>query len=641
MITKILNFNLALLIVLVLLMYLIRKKFLKNIPEVGDLNSPTIFKFLDRYRIRNLYLSIINTFIYICSNFIFFILLRFLYLGNTQDLSKLNINDYLTFINIFYVILYIILVYNIFRLVKELCFVHVIRLLIRFLYYYPNIIEKIKDFSCIIQNKLDIICVLLSYTTNEYIRLRRDKEMRDPLNIALMGSLYKLQVIIYNLASQYKVIMSFVIYLDEIIHWVRVYKQEFLESIQYILLISTLMYDLSHKQIYYSYYGMFIFLCIAFFYRLIIFCWNIEESSNNLLRGYFYDGPYTADYNVDNLRKEEIRKKGEDATKNELEELSTLIQVELKRFELSFNMDTIVSYLIDNLEQGKSTLHHAYSYHFSDRHRIWVIRKFMCLCFTIYSLYYIFVVKKITLYLMALNLTINSTILFIIFSSVLIIFWSKNTHKRVLEGHRYINVPIKSNNPYMYSFWFSTIVINLLFIYLTFHNNLFHGELSLNIFDWIILKENITITEKITFFFEYLKYIWLPYENNGSFTYLTLSYVTEKLQEVGLERFIDCNTTLAEIKNRIEIITGESFNLNNLYQTTRIDLVKCAGIPEFSLYPNPWWLHQMLVIGSLIAIDQSFSYLTELFKTAYAIYKNDPKIFYNTYDLVVKIIFKR
>lgn len=471
--------------------YKIKHKF--EICKQTNINNDT-FIFLHNYRVNNIYFCFTRVFIYFLCNISTIFFIRVIRLNTTLSLTSVNPHNLLNISSISYLILISLCLFYYFKMLKELFFIDIIRL---FFYYYKssrkfyNLIDFFFTWRFVVQNCLYKISSICHDLTNP--------EFHVNLNDITPKSNIKT---IYNKIKSYNKITKIIRYFNDIILGFLfdklIYINIIIHQIPFICLIMTLLYDISNKELYHSYYALILYSITKLYHSIANFCRNIELSGQMDLCEYFYEGFYIKPLSEKYFQKLEKRVDNLDVTFTEQEKNYLVMRAKCVYYKE--NVGEWINYILYDL----TNVNVRYN---GDIFKIKVytlpVRRIWLFLFTFVGLYYSLIYKNVHVELF--NYILNNIFILIFAIILLFICWYKTGYTKLFMEYKEIPTPLIKYERYghgVYHILFYVISLcSIIFALIIFLHSNFLLLMSDTFIECIYLKITIpySIQEKIQY----------------------------------------------------------------------------------------------------------------------------------------------
>ena len=547
------------------------KEFLyaKLTTEKTKLLAEDVYKYLDKYFIKNKVFTITSAILYIIGYIVFFIIIRILnlihynYRISPFEQEKLSI----TFSSFIYILisfgLFIIILILYRRLLDMMFFDEILKL--HFYLHNKHFYAKFR--RIITSGYLNDIWgkFYLFFFNVSKNRIITSAAIDDVEEINIHSDIYKNQRII-NISifcidlSQKSIIFQFTFkglksFFGFLYFHMRL--KMFISKIPFIIIFMGILYDFSRLSIHYTYYSIFIAYLILIFFQ----CIQFFDSKNNLMdyfiSEYFYKNTIPYEEQRKNLN-ENIQKYLEDLFKSK----------QNRKLSSYIKDSSLINYLLKDMQEDIYNDEEKKNIKkFNKMYSRWTI----LLVFSIITSYIVY--NKNTYILIILKYNLEFSIMYpVLLLLLLLIYLSYKTFNVPLKTKEYHNTYIIDyfhNKRYSKLFWIFTLFQLYLYWILFLKANLMgiNQELLLKIVNMRIIKI-FSLDEKIAFFYLHLESI-LTMTNLHEYPQI-VERIRLFINEINVTDIITEDTTLNDLKVYVEDIIENSlryYQINVLLYT--------------------------------------------------------------------------
>jgi hypothetical protein len=430
-----------------------------------DKSLPVFQKYLDSYYIANKSYTLAASLFFLFSNIIIFILLRYMSLGEISKLIPLELNDifFLSMISLALQYILFVLCIFVYKIILEIFLLKEVLKCHLYLMQYDLYISlqsimifKVNDY---ILGRLWMICYRIATGTYYPELFSKDFDIWFPQMIHSLEHNYivtnhylkKIALWFMQLSSKWFVISYFFYLLARILKFLWWHnKHDLFKLTPYVIIITTLFYDLYNKELYYIYYISFIFLFVHLFISYRNFVRGSKMTSHSIIADYFYKNTLPYEMQRFYVLNHENYSLGRTSTENDMLKI-----VQQDSWMLFYNLKNTVK---EKSEEEKLT----------NKRILYMYFRFYI--FLVFSIFSFFLLTYNNLVIDVLNLRIS--LLFLFMPMLFLLYNMKKIFYRKSENEYtgdefYEHVYSRNHN---ILFWIATVVQGYLFWLLVFLN---------------------------------------------------------------------------------------------------------------------------------------------------------------------------
>lgn len=557
------------------------KKFKANIRLINGKDNEQ-FIYYSSLKIKNnleLFLILFYVLIYIIFNILLFIYLRAIQLDFKFPIMFINPYNIFFSYSVSIIISFIIFLYAYIQFTDVVFFPQIVKL---YIYVnkiiYPLLFDYIRENRYIVNRKiLRPVLLFLRYSTDITFRKSIDYYCEDRLyDYQSFFYSYKKRRLFFEYVKNKKILFNLIHILVLFLELICKYIDSFFRQILIPLLILILIYDINKGSLYYIYYALFFYTIIVICRKFIEFVWALDiYGIDYKIHELLYEGVYFPNIKETTKLLEELDKKCDSLTNNELKEYNDMFAMLAKQQEIYPLTNEYLTYLLGNLKV-RDILDNGDP--LNRREIVWPVRRLIMLIFSIFSLYYICVFHQITIYIFQLPYNLTFFIGIFVFISIFVL-WHRTGY---IEDKRYGTIL----EHYSYLIIVYSISIFALFIFINHSFILTSKDIILNT-SIIYIVDNFTLDDKLFFFCNYFKYFIIKYNINESealFIFNSfqskgyfdiLNNINIKAITTDVETVILHLTLIKEISSNIlDVTLNFNYSDNNFFASQYYEFIK-------------------------------------------------------------------